>query len=392
MRSLQSMDVQGKRVLVRVDFNVPTDKQGAIIDDNKMRAALPTIRYLLEQGAKVILMSHLGRPDGKVVDRYRLDTVARHLGLLLQQPVRKLDDCIGPEVQAAVAAMQPGEVIMLENVRFHPEEEDNDPEFAAQLASLGDIYVNDAFGTAHRAHASTAGVARYLPCAAGLLMERELSMLRRVLENPEKPRVAIVGGAKVSDKLALLENLLSRTDVIIIGGGMANTFLRAQGHGVGDSLCEEGLVDFAARILQEAEAAGVRILLPVDVVIADRMAADAESRVVAVGEVPAGWMILDIGPETVRVFGEAIRAARTIIWNGPMGVYEFARFAAGTEGVARAVADSEGVSVVGGGDSLATIYRLGLENRITHISTGGGATLEFLEGKVLPGVASCEQS
>ncbi|MCR4400848.1 MAG: phosphoglycerate kinase, partial [Syntrophomonadaceae bacterium] len=361
MRSLQSMDVQGKRVLVRVDFNVPTDKQGAIIDDNKMRAALPTIRYLLEQGAKVILMSHLGRPDGKVVDRYRLDTVARHLGLLLQQPVRKLDDCIGPEVQAAVAAMQPGEVIMLENVRFHPEEEDNDPEFAAQLASLGDIYVNDAFGTAHRAHASTAGVARYLPCAAGLLMERELSMLRRVLENPEKPRVAIVGGAKVSDKLALLENLLSRTDVIIIGGGMANTFLRAQGHGVGDSLCEEGLVDFAARILQEAEAAGVRILLPVDVVIADRMAADAESRVVAVGEVPAGWMILDIGPETVRVFGEAIRAARTIIWNGPMGVYEFARFAAGTEGVARAVADSEGVSVVGGGDSLATIYRLGLE-------------------------------
>ncbi|NLU50992.1 MAG: phosphoglycerate kinase [Syntrophomonadaceae bacterium] len=390
MRSLRDVDVKGKRVLVRVDFNVPMDKKGAIIDDTRIRASLPTIEYLIDQGARVILMSHLGRPKGKVDDAYRMDNVARQLSLLLKKEVKKCDDCIGDEVQAAVARMQPGDVLMLENVRFHPEEEKNDPEFSAQLASLGDIYVNDAFGTAHRAHASTAGVARYLPCAAGFLLEKEVQMLSKVMNSVESPRLAIVGGAKVSDKMALLENLLNRTDVIIIGGGMANTFLKAQGYDIGKSLCEDGLVDFARELLAEAEEKKVKILLPVDVVVADQFSAEAQSREAKVNEIPSDWMILDIGRETARMYKEAIKSARTIVWNGPMGVYEYEKFARGTEEVAFAIADSGAVSVVGGGDSLATIYRLGLEDKMTHISTGGGATLEFLEGKQLPGVVSCE--
>lgn len=390
MRSLKDVDVKNKRVLVRVDFNVPTDKEGNIIDDSRIRASLPTIRYLMDQGARVILMSHLGRPKGKVVEAYRLDKVASHLATLLNQEVKKCNDCIGDEVKTAVEAMRPGEVLMLENVRFHPEEEKNDPGFSAQLASLADVYVNDAFGTAHRAHASTAGVARYLPCAAGFLLEKEVNMLRQVMESPERPRVAVVGGAKVSDKMGLLENLLGKIDVIIIGGGMANTFLKAEGYNVGSSLCEDSLLDFARRLLDEAKEKNVRILLPVDVVVADRMADDAQSREVKVGDVPEGWMILDIGSETIRRYTEAVKSARNIVWNGPMGVYEYQKFARGTEQLAIAVANSSAVSVIGGGDSLATIYRLGLEQKVTHISTGGGATLEFLEGKELPGVASCE--
>ncbi|ADI02605.1 phosphoglycerate kinase [Syntrophothermus lipocalidus] len=390
MRGLKDIDVKGKRVLVRVDFNVPTDKQGNILDDARIKASLPTIRYLIDQGAKVILMSHLGRPDGKVVEAYRLDKVAQHLSTLLGQEVKKLPDCVGKEVEDAVAQMQPGQVVLLENVRFHAGEEKNDPEFAAQLAALGDVFVNDAFGTAHRAHASTAGVTRYLPSAAGFLMEKEVKMLRSVMESSESPRVAIIGGAKVSDKMGLLQNMLDKVDAIIIGGGMANTFLKAEGYYIGNSLCEDKLLDFARSLLKQAEEKRIRVLLPVDVVVADRLAADAQSREVKVDQVPEGWIIVDIGSETARLFGETIKSAHNIIWNGPMGVYEYERFARGTEEVARAVAASGAVSVVGGGDSLAIIARLGLEDKMTHISTGGGATLEFLEGKVLPGVASCE--
>lgn len=391
MRGLRDIDVKGKRVLVRVDFNVPTDKQGNITDDSKMTAALPTIRYLIENGAKVILATHLGRPDGKVVETYRLDKVAQRLSELLGQEVKKLPDCVGGEVEAEVAKMQPGQVVLLENVRFHPGEEKNDPEFAAKLAALADVYVNDAFGTAHRAHASTAGVARYLPSAAGFLMEKEVEMLRRVTESPERPRIAIVGGAKVSDKMGVLKNLLDKVDALIIGGGMANTFLKAQGYYIGNSLCEDKLLDFALSLIKEAEEKGVKVCLPVDVVVADRLAADAASREVPVGEVPEGWIIVDIGSKTVEKFSEVIKSARNIIWNGPMGIYEYERFARGTEEIAKAVAGSEAVSVVGGGDSLAIITRLGLDDKMTHISTGGGATLEFLEGRVLPGVASCEE-
>jgi phosphoglycerate kinase len=389
MSSLEDLELKDKRVLVRVDFNVPLDKRGEIIDDTRIKAALPTIQYLLERGARVILMSHLGRPKGKVVDELRLDPVASHLSGLLKKKVTKCDDCIGDKVKVVVAAMQSGDVVLLENLRFHPEEEKNDPGFAAELASLADYYVNDAFGTAHRAHASTAGVADYIPGVPGFLMGKEVKMLRRVLESPEKPRVAVIGGAKVSDKLELVKNLLNMADSIIIGGGMANTFLKAQGCNIGKSICEDSLLDTAREILDRAGEQQVQILLPVDVVAADSLAGDAESRVVKVDQIPDDWMILDIGPETTDLFGEVIRDARTVIWNGPMGVYEYEKFARGTEGVAQAAAESEGISVVGGGDSLATIYRLGLEDKMTHISTGGGATLEFLEGKKLPGVASC---
>jgi len=315
-----------------------------------------------------------------------MNKIGLHLQALLDKPVRKLDDCIGPEVKKAIEEMKPGDIILLENVRFHPEEEANDPEFCRQLAELADIYVNDAFGAAHRPHASTCGVAKLLPSYPGFLLEKEVTMLKQVLESQERPRIAIVGGAKVSDKLKLLENLMKRMDTIIIGGGMANTFLKAQGYDIGNSLCEDSLLETAAAILNHARERGVRILLPVDVVIADRFAEDAVYEVVPVDRVRDGWMIMDIGPETASLYSQAIKEARTILWNGPMGVYEFPAFSTGTDEVARAVAEARAVSVVGGGDSLAAVFHLGLQNKITHVSTGGGATLEFLEGKVLPGL------
>ncbi len=390
MQSLKEVDVRGKRVLVRVDFNVPTDKKGNIIDDTRIRESLPTLRYLSDQGARVIAASHLGRPKGKPADEYRMDKVAEHLSHLLKKPVIKVDDCIGPQVKAAIEKMKPGDIIVLENVRFHPGEEANDPEFCRQLAELADIYVNDAFGAAHRAHASISGVAGLLPAFPGFLLEKEVTMLSKVINGAEEPKVAIVGGAKVADKLGLLKNLVKNMDVLIIGGAMANTFLKAQGYNIGKSVFEESMVSTAREIIEYAGECNTKLLLPVDVVVADRFAEDAEHQTVSVDQVPEGWMILDIGPETVKLYQEYIDQARTVFWNGPMGVYEFEAFSSGTNGVARAIASAAATSVVGGGDSLAVVYNLGLQNKITHISTGGGATLEFLEGKQLPGLESCD--
>jgi len=388
-KTVKDLAVQNKRVLVRVDFNVPLDKAtGAITDDARIRAALPTIRYLIGQGARVILCSHLGRPGGKVVDKLRLTPVAQRLSELLGQPVAKTDDCVGPAVQAVVAAMQPGDVLLLENLRFHAEEEANDPAFARQLADLADVYVNDAFGTAHRAHASTEGVAHYLPAVAGFLMEKEIDYLSRALENPARPFDAIIGGAKVSDKIAVLQNLLGKVDALLIGGGMANTFLKAQGHEVGQSLVEDDKLDVARSLLAQAQARHVRLFLPVDVVVADKFAADAAWKTVAVTAVPANWCILDVGPQTVKLFANELKAAQTVVWNGPLGVFEFPAFAQGTIALAKALAASRATTIIGGGDSTAAVEQAGVADRITHISTGGGASLEFLEGKTLPGVAA----
>lgn len=376
---------------MRVDFNVPQDKEGGIIDDNKIRAALPTIEYIIKNEGRLILMSHLGRPKGKPDPAFSLKPVAAHLSTLIDQPVKMAPDCIGPQTRAAADALQAGEVLMLENVRFHAEEEKNDPGFSKQLAELGDIFVNDAFGSAHRAHSSTAGVADFIPAYAGFLLETEVSMLRKVLEHPESPRIAILGGSKVADKLGLIKNLLNKMDLILIGGGMANTFLKAQGYNIGKSICENDLLEDARSLLEQAGGPNNRILLPVDVVVASAMTAEAAASEVGADQVTNDQMILDIGPETIKVFRAKIMQAHTIVWNGPMGVYEYEQFAQGTKEIARAVAASSAVSVIGGGDTAAIPVSLGLEKDITHISTGGGATLEFLEGRVLPGVESCEK-
>ncbi|MFZ5626784.1 MAG: phosphoglycerate kinase [Bacillota bacterium] len=386
-KTIRDVDVKGKRVLVRVDFNVPTDENRQITDDTRIRAALPTIKYLLEQGAKVILASHFGRPKGQVNEKYRLDQVAKRLSELLGQEVAKTSDCVGPEAEAAVAALAPGQALLLENVRFHAEEEKNDPEFAKKLAALADLFVNDAFGAAHRAHASTAGVAQYLPAVAGFLMEKEISIMGKALANPERPFVAIIGGAKVSDKIGVIQNLLTKVDTLIIGGGMANTFLKAQGYELGKSLVEEDKVQLAKELLATAQQRGVELLLPRDVVVAAAFAPDAEHKTVAVGEIPAEWQALDIGPATAEKYAGVIRQAKTVVWNGPMGVFEMDAFARGTEAVAKAMAECPGITIIGGGDSVAAVEKVGVAEKMTHISTGGGASLEFLEGKTLPGVA-----
>jgi phosphoglycerate kinase len=385
-KTVRDIAVKGKRVLVRVDFNVPLEN-GEVADDTRIRAALPTIQYLLEQGAAVILMSHLGRPKGKVQDELRLDPVARRLSQLLGRDVGKLDDCVGPETLRAAKSLEPGQVLLLENLRFHPEEEENDPDFARQLASLADVYVNDAFGTAHRAHASTAGVTVHLPAVAGLLLERELEVLGTVLAHPARPFVAILGGAKVSSKIGVIRSLLTKVDLLLVGGGMANTFLKAQGHEVGESLAEDDRLMMAREILEQA---GEKLVLPVDVVVADAFAADANVQTVGVDQVPAGWRILDIGPRTVSLFEEKLASAATVVWNGPMGVFEFPRFAAGTIALATSLAGTEATTIVGGGDSVAALQQAGLADKMTHVSTGGGASLEFLEGKTLPGVAALQ--
>ena len=391
-KTVRDIDVAGKRVLVRVDFNVPLDAEQRITDDTRIRAALPTIRYLLDHGAAVILMSHLGRPDGQVVEKLSLAPVAQHLSTLLERPVAMAMDCIGPEVEAQARSLQPGQVLLLENLRFHKGEEKNDPEFAQQLASLGEVYVNDAFGTAHRAHASTEGVTRFLPGVAGFLMEKELNFLGSALEHPQRPFAAIVGGAKVSDKIAVLERLINMVDVLLIGGGMANTFLKAEGYEIGDSLFEKGKVDLARNLIGRARR-GMTFLLPIDVVVADRFAADAQHKVVANSAVQAGWRILDIGPRTIEAFRAALANARTIIWNGTLGVAEMPAFARGTNALVEILAQRTraGVlTIIGGGDSAAAVDAAGATEQMTHVSTGGGASLEFLEGRVLPGVAALQ--
>lgn len=383
-KTIRDIDIKGKKVLVRVDFNVPLNETG-VGDDTRIRAALPTIQYLLDGGAAVILCSHLGRPKGGPDPKYSLRPVAEHLSSLIGKPVKFSSDCIGPEAKEAAEELKPGEVLMLENTRFHAEEEKNDAEMARQLASLADLYVNDAFGTAHRAHASTEGVTHFLPAAAGFLLEKEIKYLGQVIANPQRPFVAIMGGAKISDKIGVIKNLLTRADAILIGGGMANTFMKAQGLAVADSLVEDDSLGIARDLFEEA---GGKIHLPVDMVVANQYAADAESKTLKVQDVPDGWRILDIGPETVKAFRAIIATARTVVWNGPMGVFEFPKFAEGTFGVAKAVADSAAVSVIGGGESVAAIQQSGLADKITHISTGGGASLEMLEGLELPGVAA----
>jgi phosphoglycerate kinase len=389
--TVRDIDVRGKRVLVRVDFNAPQDASGAITDDTRLRASLPTIQYLLDQGASVILMSHLGRPKGKASPKYSLKPIAARLSELLGKPVPLAPDCVGPEVEALARALQLGEVLLLENLRFHPEEETNDPGFARQLAALGDVYVNDAFGTAHRAHASTEGVAHDLPAVAGFLMEKELTFLGGALENPKRPFVAISGGAKVSDKIAVLDHLIDIADKVLIGGGMANTFFKARGLFMGDSLVEEDKLEDARRLMAKAEAAGKPFLLPVDVAVGEKFAADAEGTITTPDAVAEGWRILDVGPQTILAFGEALVDAKTVIWNGTLGVAEFPAFALGTRALIRLLVEltSLGVTtIVGGGDSAAAVEADGAADKLSHVSTGGGASLEFLEGRELPGVAA----
>lgn len=381
-KTIRDIDVKGKRVLVRVDFNVPL-KEGTVTDDTRIRAALPTLNYLLEHGAALILCSHLGRPKGKPVPELKMDPVAARLAELLDHPVKKLDDCVGSEVEAAVESINPGDIILLENTRFHPEERANDPQFAGQLASLAEIYVNDAFGSAHRAHASTEGVAHHLPAVAGFLMEKELEFLGKATENPDHPYIAILGGAKVSDKIGVIENLLEQCDRLLIGGGMANTFFKAMGFEVGDSLVEDNVVSTAQALLEKASS---RLILPVDVVIADSFDNNANTKIVAPNEVSEGWRILDIGPKTVPTFESALGGAKTVVWNGPLGVFEMPNFAQGTFAVAQLLADLDAVTIIGGGDSAAAVREAGLKDKMTHVSTGGGASLDFLEGKALPGV------
>jgi phosphoglycerate kinase len=386
-KTVRDVRVEGKRVLLRVDFNVPL-QDGVITDDRRIQAALPSINYLLDKGAIVIAMSHLGRPGGQVVEALRLTPVAARLADLIDRPVTKLDDCVGEAVERAVNSAQPGDVVVLENLRFHPEEKKNDPEFARQLANLADLYVGDAFGAAHRAHASVVGVAEHLPAVAGFLMEKELEALGGVLHNPEQPFVAILGGAKISDKIEVIDNLLPKVARLLIGGGMANTFLKAQGSFVGDSLVEDEVLNVAQEMLQRG---GDKLLLPMDVVIADAFAADASSQVVAADQVPDGWRILDVGPETLEHFTRALQDARTVVWNGPLGVFEFEKFAQGTFALAKVLADLDATTVIGGGDSAAAVEQSGLADEMSHISTGGGASLAFLSGKTLPGVAVLDE-
>ena len=389
-RTIRDIEVRGKRVLVRVDLNAPQHEDGTVSDDTRLRAVRPTLQYLRSHGARIILMSHLGRPKGKVDEKFRMAPIAERLSAILSQPVPVAPDVVGAAVEEQTNALGEGQILLLENLRFYPGEEKNDLAFASQLARLGDVYVDDAFGSAHRAHASTVGVAGLLPAVAGLLMEKELEALGSILESPQRPFAALIGGSKVSSKLEVLQSLLKRVDVLIVGGGMAGTFLVGRGLRVGDSLLEQDLVPAAQDLERQAEAQGVRFVLSQDVVVADRFAANAETRTVDVDAIPEGYQIMDIGPKTIAAFEEALRGCKTVLWNGPVGVFEMERFAVGTNAIARFLSESQAITVVGGGDSVAAIEQQGLADRFTHVSTGGGATLEFLEGKTLPGVAALE--
>lgn len=387
--TLKDVDLKGKKVFCRVDFNVPIIN-GEISDDTRIVAALPTIKYLIDQGAKVILASHLGRPKGQVNEDLRLDPVAKHLSNLLNQTVTKTDDVYSDEVVEAVNQLNEGDILLLENVRFHPGEEKNDAELAKQFASLADIYVNDAFGTSHRAHASTEGVAQYLTAVSGFLLEKELDVLGKALENPDRPFTAIIGGAKVKDKIGVIENLLDKVDHLLIGGGLSYTFIKAQGYEIGESLLEEDKIDLAKDFINKAKEKGVQLHLPIDAVVADRFAEDANTKVVSIDQIPSDWQALDIGPKTVEHFSQIVSESKLIVWNGPMGVFEYDAFSNGTKGVAEALAKTEGYTVIGGGDSASAVEKFNLADQMDHISTGGGASLEFMEGKVLPGVAALD--
>ena len=385
-KTVKDIDLKNKRVLVRCDFNVPMDENRNITDNRRIVAALPTIKYLLEQNCKVVLCSHLGRPKGEFKPEYSLKPVAKELSKLLGQEVIMAGDVIGEDAKNKAENLKNGEVLLLENVRFHREETDNDPEFAKKLASFGEVFVNDAFGTAHRAHASTEGVTKYLPAVSGFLIEKELKFLGEALENPERPFVAILGGSKVSDKIGVIENLLEKVDTLIIGGGMAYTFFKAQGYSVGDSLCEEDKCELALEIMEKAKEKKVKFLLPIDNKIGKEFKPDTESKTVKSTEIPDGWEGLDIGEETIKLYKEELQNAKTIVWNGPLGVFEFDQFAIGTNEIAKALGDIDAIKIIGGGDSAAAVEKAGLADKMTHISTGGGASLEFLEGKKLPGI------
>ena len=387
-KTILDVDVAGKKILLRCDFNVPQDKEtGAITSDKRIVAALPTIRYLLEKKAAVIACSHLGKPKGEWKAKLSLAPVAQRLSELLGQEVIFAKDIVGEDAKTKAAALQGGQIMLLENLRFDPREEKNDPSFAEELASMAELYVSDAFGTVHRAHASTAGVAAYLPAVSGLLVAKELEVMGGALNNPKRPFVAVLGGAKVSDKIGVINNLLDKADTIIIGGGMAYTFAKAQGGSIGKSLCEEDKLDYAREMIAKAEKNGVKLLLPSDTMAADDFSNDAKRQVVSTMAIPDGWEGMDIGPDTIRMFCDAVKGAGTVVWNGPMGVFEFENFAAGTRAMAQALADSGAITIVGGGDSAAAVEQMGFADKITHISTGGGASLEFLEGLELPGVA-----
>ena len=387
-KTVRDVDVKGKRVFVRVDFNVPM-QDGKITDDTRIRAALPTIQYLSEQGAKVILASHLGRPKGQVVEELRLTAAGERLSELIGKPVRKTDEAFGETVKAEIAKMEDGDILLLENVRFYPGETKNDPELARSFAELADLYVNDAFGAAHRAHASTEGIAQYIPAVSGFLMEKELNVLGEAMENPKRPFTAIIGGAKVKDKIGVIENLLEKADNLIIGGGLAYTFVKAQGYEIGKSLLEEDKIELAKEFMAKAKEKGVNFYMPVDVVVAKEFSEDAETKVVDIKEIPSDWEALDIGPKTRELYTDIVKNSALVIWNGPMGVFEFDKFAEGTKAVAQALADAENTyTIIGGGDSAAAAEKFNLADKMDHISTGGGASLEFIEGKVLPGVAA----
>ncbi len=392
-KNIEDVQVKGKKVLVRCDFNVPMDEDKNITDDIRIRAALPTIQYLIKEDAKVILMSHLGRPKGQFNEKYTLEPVAKKLAELLQKQVTFAADkeVVGESAKKAVEQMKDGEIVLLENVRFRKEEEKNDEAFSKDLSSLGDLFVNDAFGTAHRAHASTAGIAKFLPCVSGYLIQKEIDIIGKALVSPEKPFVAILGGAKVSDKIGVITNLLEKVDTLIVGGGMAYTFLKAKGYEIGNSLLEEDKIDLAKELMEKAKEKNVKFLLPVDIVVAEKFKADSVHKTVKSEEIPKDMMGLDIGDKSVKIFAEEIKNAKTIIWNGPMGVFEMPAFAFGTKGIAKAMAESCGTTIIGGGDSAAAVEQLEFKDDMTHISTGGGASLEFLEGKELPGIAVIEE-
>ncbi len=385
-KTIKDIDLKGKKVLVRCDFNVPMDEQKNITDNTRIVAALPTIKYLIENECSVILCSHLGRPKGEVKEEFSLKPVAKELSRLLDKEVIMANDVVGEDAKQKAANLQKGQIMLLENVRFHREETDNDPQFAKELANMAEVYVNDAFGSAHRAHSSTAGVAAYLPAVSGFLIEKELEFLGNAIENPERPFVAILGGAKVSDKIGVIDSLLEKVDTLIIGGGMAYTFFKAQGYEVGNSICELDKLDLAKNLMKKAEEKGVKFMLPVDTKVGKEFKPDTESKTVKYTEIPAEWEGFDIGAETIKIFAEEIRKAKTVIWNGPLGLFEFDQFAIGTNEIAKVLSEIDATTIIGGGDSAAAVKKAGLEDKMTHISTGGGASLEFLEGKKLPGI------